>query len=127
MSGETPDTTARAPRRALPWRRGLAILTIVLLVLGPSALVVLAAQAYRVTQKGRAFNVKELSIAVGDVVQFGNDDEFIHQVYVENKAFNFDTAESSPGDTIEIKFSVAGTFEVHCHIHPKMGLVVNVK
>jgi plastocyanin len=84
-------------------------------------------ETHRVTQKGRAFNVKEIAVAVGDTVQFGNDDEFIHQVYVASKSFNFDTAESSPGDNIDIKFSVAGTFEVHCHIHPKMGLVVTVK
>jgi len=26
-----------------------------------------------------------------------------------------------------VMFTKRGTFEVHCHIHPKMGLVVTVK
>lgn len=87
---------------------------------------VLAAEIHAVIQKNRAFNYKQITVQAGDVVQFLNDDEFIHQVYVQSPDFNFDTAESSPGDAINIKFSVKGTFEVHCHIHPKMLLVVKV-
>jgi plastocyanin len=107
-------------RRLLPLAAPLAALLV-------PPLVAYAAETHRISQKSRAFSAKEISVAVGDTVQFGNDDEFIHQVYVESKSFNFDTAESSPGDTIDIKFTVAGTFEVHCHIHPKMGLAVTVK
>ncbi|HEX9463985.1 MAG TPA: plastocyanin/azurin family copper-binding protein [Alphaproteobacteria bacterium] len=88
--------------------------------------VVYAADNHPIVQKNRSFNFKRITIAVGDTVQFGNHDEFIHQVFVESSSFNFDTAESSPGDTINIKFSVPGNFEVHCHIHPKMQLLVNV-
>lgn len=95
------------------------------LVLPP--VVTYAVESHRITQKGRAFSAREIAIGVGDSVLFGNNDEFIHQVYVKSDNFNFDTAESAPGDTIEIKFTVAGTFEVHCHIHPKMGLVVKVQ
>lgn len=81
----------------------------------------------RVVQKGRAFDRKEITIARGDVLHFLNADEFIHQIYVESKDFNFDSAESEPGDTINLRFKTPGTFEVHCHIHPKMRLVVTVK
>jgi plastocyanin len=66
-------------------------------------------------------------VAKGDVVQFANDDEFIHQVYVKSDVFNVDTEESSPGTTISVPFTAQGTFEVLCHIHPKMRLVVTVK
>ena len=86
-----------------------------------------AADAFQVTQKKRAFNYKEITVNAGDIVRFGNDDEFIHQVYVDSPAFKFDTAESPPGNTIDIKFTTPGTFEVHCHIHPKMKLVVKVQ
>jgi plastocyanin len=110
------------------YRHRMAAAVAAFLVAGQTAIIAAyGSEIHRVTQKSRAFSAKEVNVAVGDTVQFGNDDEFIHQVYVESKTFNFDTAESSPGDNIDIKFTVAGTFEVHCHIHPKMGLVVNVK
>ncbi len=86
----------------------------------------LAVENYRVSQKNRAFSLNSLALSRGDVVQFANDDEFIHQIYVKSDDFNVDTEESSPGNTISVPFSVSGTFEVHCHIHPKMRLVVTV-
>ena len=105
-------------------RSRLLLLGIGLLALGEVAI---AAQSYRISQKGRAFNLKEITIAVGDTVLFGNDDDFIHQIYVKSDNFNVDTAESYPGNSMPVMFTKRGTFEVHCHIHPKMGLVVTVK
>jgi plastocyanin len=102
----------------------LLLLGIGLLALGEVAI---AAQNFRVSQKGRAFNLKEITIALGDTVLFGNDDDFIHQIYVKSDNFNVDTAESYPGNSMPVVFTKRGTFEVHCHIHPKMGLVVTVK
>jgi plastocyanin len=102
-----------------------------LLLLGAGLLVLtqvaIAAQSYRISQKGRAFNMKEITIALGDMVVFGNDDDFIHQIFVKSDNFNVDTDESAPGNTIPVVFTKRGTFEVHCHIHPKMGLLVTVK
>jgi len=106
-------------------RHQLVLIGIIgLLALGEVAI---AAQNYRVSQKGRAFNLKEITIGLGDTVLFGNDDDFIHQIYVKSDSFNIDTAESYPGNTLPVTFTKRGTFEVHCHIHPKMGLVVTVK
>jgi len=106
-------------------RHQLVLIGIIgLLALGEVAI---AAQNYRVSQKGRAFNLKEITIGLGDTVLFGNDDDFIHQIYVKSDSFNIDTAESYPGNTLPVMFTKRGTFEVHCHIHPKMGLVVTVK
>jgi plastocyanin len=105
-------------------RSRLLLLGIGLLALGEVAI---AAQSYRISQKGRAFNLKEITIALGDTVLFGNDDDFIHQIYVKSDNFNVDTAESYPGNSMPVMFTKRGTFEVHCHIHPKMGLVVTVK
>jgi plastocyanin len=102
-----------------------------LLLLGAGLLaltqVAIAAQSYRISQKGRAFNMKEITIALGDMVVFGNDDDFIHQIFVKSDNFNVDTDESAPGNAIPVVFTKRGTFEVHCHIHPKMGLLVTVK
>lgn len=89
--------------------------------------IALAAETYRISQKNRAFSLNAVTIAKGDVLQFSNDDEFIHQIYVKSDNFNVDTDESPPGTVISIPFTASGTFEVHCHIHPKMQLIVTVK
>lgn len=96
------------------------------LILSLALLVPLAAVAqntHTIVQKGRRFNVPEVTIRPGDTVTFTNEDEFIHQMYVENL---FDSAERFPGQNLVEVFPRTGTFEVHCHIHPKMKLVVHV-
>jgi plastocyanin len=87
----------------------------------------LASQIHRVVQHGRAFNVGEIAIAAGDTVEFSDEDEFIHQIFIQSLTMNFDSAEQSPGQVIAVPFPSAGSFEVHCHIHPKMYLKVNVR
>jgi plastocyanin len=86
-----------------------------------------AAAGFRISQHDRMFNRATLAIAPGDVVHFDNNDEFIHQIYIESPDFNFDSAESYPGDTIDVTFTKQGVFDVRCHIHPKMLLEVTVK
>ena len=86
--------------------------------------VVAAAQnSHTIVQKGRRFSVPEITIRHGDSLTFTNNDEFIHQMYVDGL---FDSEERLPGQTLTEEFPRAGTFEVHCHIHPKMKLVVRV-
>jgi plastocyanin len=79
-----------------------------------------------VAQKGRRFHPDEVIITRGDTITFTNNDEFIHQIYVAADTFGFDTKEKAPGESDTESFTTAGTFEVHCHIHPKMKLVVHV-
>jgi len=86
-----------------------------------------AAAVHRIIQKGRAFSVPEVTIGQGDVVQFTNDDEFLHQIYVDSSQMGFDSDEQPPGQTIEVRFPFRGTFPVRCHIHPKMLLTVHVQ
>ena len=83
--------------------------------------------AHTVVQKGRTFHPGEVTINKGEALTFANDDEFIHQIYVDGKDFSFDTSEKSPGEFISEIFTQSGTFEVQCHIHPKMKLIVHVK
>ena len=95
---------------------------------GAGILVAHAAETHLIVQKDRSFSADATTVAVGDTIQFSNNDDFIHQIYSDTSSvFKFDTDESQPGNSIFIKFTTAGTFEVHCHIHPKMGLVVTVK
>jgi plastocyanin len=77
-----------------------------------------------VAQSGRMFHPGEITIAKGDTLTFTNQDDFIHQVYVSGL---FDSDERAPGQTLTESFPDSGTFEVRCHIHPKMKLVVHVK
>jgi plastocyanin len=84
----------------------------------------LGEDAHTVVQQGRAFHPGEITINRGDTLTFTNNDEFIHQVYV---AGLFDSNEKAPGQNLTESFPEAGTFEVRCHIHPKMKLTVHVK
>ena len=102
----------------------LVLLPLLLLVPPPAFA---ADEAHTIIQKGRAFHPAEVTINKGDALTFANDDEFIHQIYVDGKDFSFDTDEKGPGENITEAFTQSGTFEVQCHIHPKMKLVVHVK
>jgi plastocyanin len=88
---------------------------------------VFAATAHPIAQKNRSFSVANLTIATGDSLAFSNEDEFLHQIYVDSPQMSVDSAEQHPGETITVNFPKAGTFPVRCHIHPKMLLVVTVK
>ncbi len=92
-----------------------------LLLLAPS--LAFAQAGHTIMQKGRRFNPGEITIRRGEGLTFTNNDEFIHQIYVTGL---FDSDERVPGQTLVEAFPDAGTFEVHCHIHPKMKLVVHV-
>jgi len=91
-----------------------------LLLLAPS--LAFAQQGHTIVQKGRRFNPGEITIAKGESLTFTNNDEFIHQIYVTGL---FDSDERLPGQALGENFPEAGTFEVRCHIHPKMKLVVH--
>lgn len=123
---------SKSPRSCLRARLA-AVPTPVLMLLAAASMTLSVAtlaaarELHQVSQKGRAFNMKDLAVATGDTVQFLNDDEFIHQIFIKSRAFTFDSAESEPGQKIDVEFTAAGTYEVRCHIHPKMLLLVTVK
>jgi plastocyanin len=82
------------------------------------------AEDHTVIQQGRAFHPSEITINRGDALKVTNNDEFIHQIYVVGL---FDSEEKSPGENLTESFPQSGTFEVRCHIHPKMKLTVHVR
>ena|ERR1041385_1439691 len=99
----------------------------IVLALALAASTAFAAAIHTVVQKGRNFAVSEIAIAPGDIIRFTNEDDFLHQIYVDSKDMEFDSAEQRPGQTIDVDFPERGTFPVRCHIHPKMLLVVHVE
>lgn len=92
---------------------------LLMLPLAPS----LAMADQTIVQKTRRFTPAEVTIRRGESLVFTNNDEFIHQVYSEGL---FDSEEKAPGQNLTEGFANAGTFEVRCHIHPKMKLIVHV-
>jgi plastocyanin len=80
-----------------------------------------------IVQNGRAFHPAEITVPRGATLSFSNQDEFIHQIYVDSPGFKYDSAEQPPGETLHIVFPDTGMFPVRCHIHPKMLLIVHVK
>ena len=107
----------------LYWKKRAAIVA----VLALAATSALAAASYKVAQRGRTFAVSQIAIVQGDTLLFTNDDEFLHQIYVDSSLMSFDSDEQPPGQTISVRFPVRGTFPVRCHIHPKMLLTVQVQ
>jgi plastocyanin len=94
------------------------------------AMCVIAARAddsHTVIQQGRAFHPAEVSIDRGATLTFRNQDDFLHQIYVKAGPMAFDSDEQPPGQDVTVAFPSSGTFEVRCHIHPKMSLVVHVR
>jgi plastocyanin len=79
-----------------------------------------------VQQQNRAFSVASLHIVAGAIVRFTNADEFGHQIFVSTPEFSYESDESYPGENVDVRFTTAGTFDVRCHIHPKMHLAVQV-
>jgi len=83
---------------------------------------------FQVSQRGREFRPGTLDVRQGDVVHINNDDEDLsHHAYVAAERFKFDSEDQEPGRSVDITFTVPGTFNVLCGIHPKMRLTVNVQ
>ncbi|HZL59559.1 MAG TPA: plastocyanin/azurin family copper-binding protein [Stellaceae bacterium] len=91
------------------------------------AALALAAEIHEVVQQGRAFQTKQIEIEHGEIIQFVNRDPFAHQIYVDSKSFEFESSLQPPDQIVSVRFTVAGHFQVMCHVHPTMRLDVTVK
>jgi len=105
-------------------RRPVAILAGMMLSAASSAR---ADGSHTIIQMGRAFHPSEITISHGETLTFSNRDDFIHQIYSKSDSMTFDSNEQPPGQDVPILFPTAGTFEIRCHIHPRMSLIVHVK
>ena len=80
-----------------------------------------------ITQGGKKFSEKEITISVGDTVKFVNDDKFTHNIFSNSKAGKFDLGAQKPGAESKHVFTKPGKYKVSCAIHPKMKLTVIVQ
>jgi len=106
----------------------VVLLTAAAGLIGAGTLAGSAASTYMVSQKGREFQPGNLTIKRGEVITIVNDDaDLRHHAYIDSDKFKFDSGDQEPGSKTNITFSVAGTFDVLCAIHPKMKLTVHVQ
>lgn len=99
-----------------------------LLVTGAAALTAAAAapKSHVVRQKGRAFDMTELTIRKGEVVVYRNEDDVTHNVFSLSPGIKFDIRTQEPGKETPITFATAGSGEVRCAIHPNMKMKLTV-
>jgi cytochrome c peroxidase len=80
-----------------------------------------------VTQKDRAFSVKELTLHVGDELVMHNQDTRAHNIQINNPELTFNSGIQEPGEDARVRFAQPDRYLVFCGIHPKMKLWVDVK
>jgi len=80
-----------------------------------------------VTQKDRAFSVKEITLHVGDTLVMHNDDTRAHNIQITNPKLAFNSGLQEPGEDARVRFTQPDRYLVFCGIHPKMKLWVDVK
>jgi plastocyanin len=87
----------------------------------------MSADSNTIIQQHRSFSVAEIGLLRGGTLRFRNEDDFTHEIYVEAPQFTFESDEQEPGTVVAVTFPASGHFAVHCHIHPKMHLDVDVQ
>jgi plastocyanin len=71
------------------------------------------------------FNPASSTVKVGDVVEWDNSSGVAHNVTFD--AYSSITSDNlSSGDTYQVKFTKAGTYQYHCTIHPGMDGTLTV-
>lgn len=96
-----------------------AVATLILLLLPGAGL----ADGSTVTIGGFAYGPDPISIHVGDVVTWTNEDADPHTATAVDKTF--DTGTLGRGQSASVTFATAGTFKYTCVFHPEMsGTVV---
>ena len=66
------------------------------------------AEQLTITQEGKAFSKKEATIAVGDTIEFINNDKKTHNVYSRSKGHKFDIGAQRPGTSASHTFTAPG-------------------
>ncbi|MCG2592679.1 plastocyanin/azurin family copper-binding protein [Ramlibacter sp. XY19] len=80
-----------------------------------------------VTQKGKAFSTKKITVQQGDSVRFVNDDPFAHNIFSLSDVKSFDLGSYGQGQSKAVVMDKAGTVDVECAVHPDMKMTVEVR
>lgn len=74
-----------------------------------------------------AYSPANLTISVGDTVVWTNHDTAPHNVVISDGPVKFTSPTLNQGDTFTYTFTVAGTYDYYCSIHPDMKAAVTVE
>jgi amicyanin len=74
-----------------------------------------------------AYSPANLTISVGDTVVWTNHDAAPHNVVISDGPVKFTSPTLETGDTFTYTFTVAGTYDYYCSIHPDMQASVTVE
>ena len=85
------------------------------------------AEDHVITQSGKKFSERRITITVGDTVTFVNDDGTTHNVHSSSEGHEFDLGAQAPGSSTRHAFMAPGKAKVRCAIHPKMKIDVTVE
>lgn len=111
-----------------PKRHGLLYVALVVMFLAGGAVWATDAPQHVISQAGRIFSPREITIRKNETIQIVNDDgDLLHHVYIDSDRMTFDSGDQKPGSKTNITFTSAGDFNVLCAIHPKMKLTVHVR
>lgn len=84
-------------------------------------------EEFTVGQKNKSFTVKEMTLKVGDTINFLNEDPFFHNVFSLSDIQFFDLGSYPKGTSKSVVFNTPGSVEVECAIHPEMFLKIDVQ
>jgi plastocyanin len=79
---------------------------------------------HTIDQKNKTFIPHEITVKVGDTINFVNSDPFAHNAYTDDETNEFDIGMQAPGKAASFKVRGAGKFVIECAIHPNMLLEV---
>lgn len=85
-----------------------------------------SASEFTVLQKNKAFSESTMTIKVGDMIHFKNEDPFFHNVFSLSDTQFFDLGSYPQGESKPVTFETPGTVEVECAIHPDMFMTIEV-
>lgn len=97
------------------------------LIAFPAGVLAQSQDVITISQKKRKYAPGAVMIKAGDKIRIVNDDIFLHHAFIDEETMTFDSGSMEEGETRDIRFSAAGTFQVRCAIHPKMRLDVTVE
>ena len=82
-----------------------------------------AAGGTTVTEQNFAFSPSNVTVNVGDVISFVNQDSAPHEVAIDGASLG----QQAQGQTVKWTAAKAGTFSLKCLIHPSMTGQITVK
>jgi len=86
------------------------------------------ASAISVVQSHQTFDRPQLTVRVGDTIDFLNNDTVTHNIQIVDASNSInDKGLQKPGEKVTVTMSTPGQYKVRCAIHPKMRMTLVVQ